>query len=162
MSVYYRHEIIYQSSAPAALLDELVVAAVGDDVFSENPAPVARAELHLGDSQPMVEEVPDIGSGWFTNLQPSSPRVPLHLGATDVDWTDVPIIGSGWFDDAPPVVLPRPSFFTSESEPQLFADAAVAVGDDVFSPFPAPVLRPGFYASPSAITEEDVPPIGSG
>lgn len=161
MSLFYEHHLIYQSSAPAALLDELAVV-VDSEPFSESPGPVARAEFHVGEALPMVEEVPDIGSGWYTNLQPAPPRVEYVESASEPTVEEVPPIGSGWFDDAPPVVFPRPRFFASDSEPQVFADAVVAVGDDAFTESPGPVLRPGFYISPSAITEEDVPPIGSG
>ncbi len=189
-SIYYPFHLIYQSSAPAALLDEPAVV-VDSDPFSESPGPVARAEFHLGETQPIVQEVPDIGSGWYTDLPPAPPRVRYFESTTAFLDDVVVVVGDLVFTESPgptlrvsapdsrtdadltdvppigsgwfsnpPPVILRP-FVAMPGEPPGDEFEPVAI-EDVFSEGPYLLLRRPFHESSSESQLADVQPIGSG
>lgn len=190
-SVFYEHHLIYQGSAPAALLEDEPL--VDSEPFSQSPGPVARGLYYEGESQPIVEEVPPIGSGWFDDAPPvvfprpryfesttaflddvvvvvvgdlvftESPGPTLRVLAppsrTDHDYTDVPPIGSGWFTN-PPDLVERPGYYESPSG--YTEEDGPDFGPGWFTNPPDPVERVEFFLSTTDFEETEVPPIASG
>lgn len=144
------------------LLDmaEVVVDTSQEMVFSESPGPVPPVQVQLGDIEAVLDEVAEIGSGWWTDPPPPVPPVKGQV-STIVFAEEIAEIGSGWWTDPPPLVFPHLPVYVLD-----LVDLSEVVIDTsqemVFSESPGPVPAVQIQLSDIEAVLDEIAEIGSG
>ncbi len=160
--LFYRYVLIYESSMTQAVHAEAVPPALGQDMPQmEAPLPVPPIQMQLSTTAVVLDEVADIGSGWWSDPPPPVPPIQMQLSTIDAVLEEIPDIGSGWWSDPPPIVLPFPPVYLLDLE-QVAEEAVADTSQEmVFSESPGPVPPIQIQIGSIAFAEE-IANIGSG